>query len=178
RYERSADVDLSLEIQISPHRTQIRAGPHSETQPLHDDLHGDVVGQHFRGDARYLLIASDLDYSAQQLFTEAKFLVSIGDQYRHFGVAAGLGAIHPTHTHDSGLPGFGMSTFGDQHHLAVIIAEADAQQSLVSHAAAEAQRTEIPQINTAIGERLVKFDHQRLVFGTDGTDRNPIPIAR
>jgi hypothetical protein len=49
-----------LQIKISLHRSQIRAGSNRETNTLHDDLHGNIVRQHLRKYLRKLFIPRNL----------------------------------------------------------------------------------------------------------------------
>ena len=70
------------------------------------------------------------------------------------------------------LPRLGIRTIGHQRESAIVAAKADAHQSLVFHPRAQTQRTEIPQVDAALGKRRVKLRHQGLIFGTNRTDRH------
>jgi hypothetical protein len=59
-----------------------------------------------------------------------------------------------------------------EHHLAVVVDEADSAQALVRDASVELQRREVAEIDAAFGERLVELHHQRLVFGTNRSNRD------
>ena len=43
--------------------------------------------------------------------------------------------------------------------------------------ATQAERTEIAQIDAAVGKRFMEFNQHRFVFRSYGADRNLIPIA-
>ena len=66
----------------------------------------------------------------------------------------------------------GILAIGHQRETAVVAAEADSRQSLVLDSGAQAQRAEVPQVHAALGERVMELHHQRLVFGTNGPDRD------
>jgi hypothetical protein len=65
------------EVQEGLHGSLIFAGANLKTQPLRDDLHGQVVRQHFRRHLAQLFILGDLDHAAERFISQAKFLIVI-----------------------------------------------------------------------------------------------------
>src|SRR2546425_13321355 len=68
------------------------------------------------------------------------------------------------------LTGLRISVLRHKHHLAFVIAKANANQSLVGSARGKAQGAEVAQVHRSVGKRLVEFDHQRLIFRTNWPD--------
>src|SRR6058998_1532701 len=69
-----------------------------------------------------------------------------------------------------GSPVLRISVLRHKHHLAFVIAKANANQSLVGSAHGKAQGAEVSQIHRSVGERLVEFDHRWFIFHTNWPD--------
>ncbi len=88
--------------------------------------------------------------------SQTEILILIGNQDRDFSFIPRVKLVHAPDRHDGALSCVGIGALGDQRHFAVVVAETDAEQALMGHAPAQAERVEIAQINAAIGERLMK----------------------
>src|SRR5690606_28301777 len=71
-----------------------------------------------------------------------------------------------------------IAMLGDERHLPVVVDEADAGQALVRRPLVELQIAEVARVDRLVGERLVEADHERLILGPDGTDRQLLAARR
>src|SRR6476660_5507997 len=76
------------------------------------------------------------------------------------------------------LSGCGIPAIGDQREPAIVAAEADAHQTLMLDSGAQTERAEIPQVHAALRKRVMELHHERLVFGTNGPDRDRSSILQ
>ena len=135
-------------------------------------LHLAVVWQNRRGDAFEFFIAADLHEHPQKLRAQAVVLTLVAYGQGELGFVRSMQLAQASHAEDFRLAVFGVAALDYKHHLAIVVDEADAAKALVGDALVEFQRREVAEVNAAFRKSLVKLHHQRLVFGSNGSDQD------
>ena len=96
----------------------------------------------------------------------------VADEHGDFGVALADCFGEPGDGQDFVFAGLRVVEVGDEGHFAVVVDETFLEEALVVDAAAERFHVEIAQVDGAIGNRLVEFHHEGLVFRANRADHD------
>ena len=127
----------SSKFQFSPVVVCLGIGLHGQTQSARYVLHLVIVGKDRRGDALKFFITSDQNERAEQLRAESLPLPLIADDEGELRLVRAVNFAQTTDTENLLLAGLRIAAFHHEHHLAVVIDEADSAQTFVRDALIE-----------------------------------------
>src|ERR1700720_1939030 len=103
-------------------------------------------------------------------------MVIIAHQNSYFAFAFWEHLLQRSNCDGAGIVCRRVEILGQQPDFAVVIEKTDPDQPLVCGSDAQLHVLEISQVDALIGEALVKFDHQRLIFCANRADVHLLTI--
>src|SRR5450756_1596356 len=168
---KTGDFVMASIFELRGASTVVLVGGDLEPELLADMAHGIVLGEDLAHDAVEFFRVPDFDELFQQFKAKAQVLPGVVDEDREFRLVGTVLFAQPADTEY--FPVFVLIErlgFGHQRDFTVIIVETDARQAFMCDALFQVQRLEVAVVNALLGQRLMEFDHQRLILGPDRAD--------